>query len=97
MKTVACICRCGMPAHQILLQYDGIEDELPMFIVTVHLNKEMSFFKRVLNAVRYVFGIEEEYGHFDEVLMKPEDVFILRDSLNEFLDSNNKTIRHGPD
>lgn len=55
------------------------------FDVCVSWNQ--SFFKRCLNAVRYVFGYRSRYGHFDcFVLEKTEArklVAFLQDYVNE--------------
>ena len=63
-----------------------------MFVVTaddedifleVHLAPR-SFFGRVVNAVRYVFGRRAPWGDFDEIILSRTDALLLGDELIEF-------------
>jgi hypothetical protein len=57
-------------------------DEEDVF-VEVHL-APLPFWKRVRNAVRYVFGGRSKYGDFEEILLDPSDALVLGDSLIEW-------------
>lgn len=64
------ICQCGDPSHQFIISSDK---EFDSIVVSVHLNRDHNIFKRMWNALRYVFGRRSIYGDFDEILINPED------------------------
>lgn len=64
-------CRCHSPEHVLRFVLFGPSE--PEVCVYTFLRPD-SFFKRVWNAVKYVFGYKCRYGHFDEFLMDPKDV-----------------------
>lgn len=71
------ICQCHSTEHQYIFLYDEDVDKNGNVIdrtvyIHTHLNKR-PFFKRVWYGIKYIFGYECRYGHFDEFLIKPED------------------------
>ncbi len=72
------ICQCQSPEHQIMFLWD--DDENPAVYMEIHLNK-LPFFKRLKYAIKYIFGYKCKYGAFDEVILKPEDAYKVKDIL----------------
>lgn len=73
MKKDLILCECEDPAHQLIAFYSD-EDGYPCVFVTVHLSRPRNIFKRIWNALKYVFGTKRSrFGDFDEIVLKPED------------------------
>lgn len=75
------ICDCDAVNHHIIFSDDG-ED----IYMSVHLSP-LSFKDRIKKAIRYIFNCEENYGHYDVVLLKPKDSYRLQkivDKLKEY-------------
>ena len=82
MKNNLFICECGSMEHQFIVSFDQDKDWNKYVYVHIHLNNG-SFFRRLKNAVKYLFGYKCKYGCFDEVLLdKPQTK-----KLNDILDS----------
>lgn len=64
------ICECNSFEHQIVMSY--FEDEKEVYC-SVHLIPERNVFKRIIHAVKYVFGHRSVYGDFDEFIFNPKD------------------------
>ena len=81
------ICQCSSMEHQISfswVEYEGLESELEGEVyMEVHL-KPLSFWQRLKNGIKYIFGHRSVYGDFDEVILKKEDVHKL-EKIVEFL------------
>ena len=65
-------CDCNDPSHELVILADQIYELSPRVYVTVRLKKNISFFKLINIARKYVFGMRSVYGDFDEVTLKPE-------------------------
>lgn len=70
------ICKCGDPAHQLIIS--KFEGEI---FVTVHL-KPLPWYKRIINAVKYIFGYRSIYGEFTEFIFNEKD----SEKLQEIID-----------
>lgn len=66
------LCECSDKEHQIIMSYEK-DDEFPAVFCSIHLVPEWNIFKRIRNAVRYIFGHRCAYGDFEEFIFKPED------------------------
>lgn len=75
------ICQCENTEHQLVFSYFP-DDEDPEIYVTIHLKPERSIFKRIKNAVKYIFGHRSRFGDFDEFLFKKEDANRLQAIVN---------------
>ena len=64
------ICECTSIEHQIVMSY--FEDEKEVYC-NVHLKPERNVLKRIIHAVKYIFGHRSAYGDFDEFIFNPKD------------------------
>lgn len=64
------ICECNSIEHQIVTSY--FEDEKEVYC-NVHLKPERNVLKRIIHAVKYIFGHRSAYGDFDEFIFNPKD------------------------
>lgn len=69
------VCACHNIEHQIMIYKD--EDEKEGFL-TIHL-KHDGLWKRIKNAIKYIFGYKSMYGDFDEFFFKKEHADALID------------------
>ncbi len=63
------VCEC----HSLEHQYVFLVDEEDNFIYVIpHLFTYKSFWKRLLYAIKYIFGYKSIHGSFDEFIVNPE-------------------------
>jgi len=72
------ICQCNSTEHQLIFSYFPDDKEV---YVSVHLIPNR-FWKRLINAIKYIFGHKSEYGDFDEFIFKSEDADKLQSVVN---------------
>lgn len=73
-------CECDQNDHTVRLTLDEVDGDVWL---EVHLSKCDSIFKRAWNAIKYVFGLDVTYGHFDVTLIKEEDLTPIINLLTE--------------
>jgi uncharacterized protein (UPF0297 family) len=71
MKTECLICQCLSPEHTLQFIYDEEDKEIH---TRVYLNQYRTFWKRILVAIKYVFGYKCSYGDWDTFIMRQEDL-----------------------
>jgi hypothetical protein len=71
-------CWCSHPSHTIRFTYDTDDPDIPLY-VAVQMANCLPFWKRLVEAVRYVFNLEPRFGHghWDETLIYPGDIASL--------------------
>lgn len=74
------ICACHNTEHQLVINY--FDDASKDVYVSVHLVPEKNIWKRIKNAVKYIFGYRSKYGCFDEFIFNPKDA----DKLQKIVD-----------
>lgn len=67
------ICKCSSTEHQIHFGWWD-EDEDGDVYMSVLLNPEYKWWKRIVLAVKYIFGYKCKYGQFDEVILDKKDI-----------------------
>lgn len=78
MKNELFLCECNSIEHQLTFSYD--EEECEVF-VSIHLVPD-TFWKRVKNGIKYIFGHRSIYGDFDEFILKRKDADRLQEIVN---------------
>jgi len=78
MKRKLFLCQCESVEHIFIL---SVEEDIAF--VEIHL-ASLPFLKRLILAVRYLFGYRGRYGNFDEILLTPSTALELGDSLIEW-------------
>ena len=61
------LCKCESVEHQIIVR--SINKTI---YLTIHLCK-LPFWKRLKNAIKYLFGHTSKFGEFDEFIFKNSD------------------------
>lgn len=69
------VCQCENTEHQVIFTYLLDSNDVYMQVHLVHIP---NIFKRIWNAVKYVFGYKSKYGCFDEFIFKNEDLWKLK-------------------
>ena len=72
-------CACFSEDHLFKVHFD--EEDLQLHVV-IALNN-FSFWRRLKKAYRYLCGKSCEYGHFDDFILKDEDITRLKEILIE--------------
>ena len=75
------VCQCENTEHQLIFSYFSDDEDRDLF-VTIHLKPERNIFKRIKNAVKYIFGYRSRFGDFEEFLFKKEDANRLQAIVN---------------
>lgn len=78
MESDLFVCACYNVEHQIIFGYDPKWDEI---YVSIHLRPD-NFFKRIKNAIKYIFGHRSKWGDFDEFIFNDKDIERLKTILN---------------
>ena len=78
MKSEFIICSCQNTEHLIRLIYDT-EDNL--VYADIHL-KKVSFVRRIIYALKYIFGYQSKYGAFDEFIFSKEHTQALKKTID---------------
>lgn len=66
------ICECENTEHQLIFAYFQNKD-LEEVYMDVHLVPEYCIWKRIWNAIKYIFGYRSKYGHFDSFIFQKCD------------------------
>jgi hypothetical protein len=78
------VCDCSDISHNMIFQLWDWGDEAPDLNVNVALNHYLPFHKRIWLAIRYVFGFQSRFGHYDTITIRREDLSRLRAILDEY-------------
>jgi len=77
-------CSCRDIEHVLMFDLDTSEEGFPLLLAFVYLWYGLPFWKRVRNAIKYVFGYKTRYGDFGEFILSDGDEDDLIDLLNEY-------------
>ena len=83
-------CQCSSDEHRLVFRTDFEPLDEPVFYVSAFLRDWRPWYMRVWNALKYVFGIHVEYGHFDTCMVRPEDAIRLKLLCTEFINANER-------
>ena len=72
-------CVCHSDEHILRFMYDKDDNQ---FYTTIFLNQYRNIFKRIWIAIKYIFGYKCKYGHWDQWILKYEEV----DRMKKLLD-----------
>lgn len=86
-------CQCSDFNHVFRFVLDEKDGEVWL---EVNLNKYLPWYKRVWEAVRFVFGWEKAYGHYDIVMLREEDYTQLHGLLDRSALIKRKTALTSP-
>lgn len=66
-------CACSNPNHNIQIKYN---EKLNSAYCEIHINK-LSFWKRLKNAIMYLFNRDSKFGEYDEFIFDERHADIL--------------------
>lgn len=89
-KVDVIICECSCDEHQIIFKYDN-DPEWENVYISYHLQNR-SFINRLKYAIKYIFGYKSIYGHWGELILRPDDDTIgkFENVVNVLKKQNNK-------
>ena len=79
-------CDCFSDEHILRYTYYQ-DDEWEELYTHIALHQYRNFWKRLWTGIKYIFGYESRYGHWDCVSLTKKDAIRLRDFLNSFLNT----------
>ena len=80
-------CECFSSEHSLFFHFDWEGNEI---YTEMFLRNWRGFFKRLWVAIKYVFKRNNKYGHFDCFSMSVHAAYVLRTSLDRFLETAEK-------
>jgi hypothetical protein len=80
-KTYYFQCDCQSQEHTVGITFDIDEKEM---CFEVQLSRYHGFFGRVLQAVKYIFGYQCKYGHWDTTLLNEQKFIELYNIMGRF-------------
>lgn len=83
MKNEYFECSCYSPEHTFRISY--FPDDTDELYLSVQLVKQ-PFWQRVIKSIKYIFGHQSIYGHWDETIISKEEAIRLKDFLGDFVD-----------
>jgi hypothetical protein len=75
-------CICASLEHTVVVDTFEDEDQSVSFYFNL---APVRFWRRLKFAVKYLFGYQCKYGHFEDMMLDRQKARELRDTLNEFL------------
>jgi hypothetical protein len=84
-ETIYIGCQCHSPYHIIRVGLWEWRDQEPELLFELQADRHLGFFKRLKEAVRYVFGGENLGWH--DVMPNHEDVLNLRRVIDSYTES----------
>lgn len=75
------LCECTSVEHQIVIIKD-IDDITGRQAYLQHHITTLRFFKRLLYAIKYIFGYKSKYGCFEEFIISCDNVDKLEELVN---------------
>jgi len=80
------ICECHSPDHVLQFSHMDDMDGDEICWTQVQLHQHRSFWQRLVVAVKYLFGYECRYGHWDCTVIDIKQGKLLRDYLNRAIE-----------
>lgn len=71
MKNTLLLCECSSSEHQIIIHEEIYNENDKEIYCSIHLSKQ-PFFKRLIYAIKYVFGYQSKFGAFEEFIFRTE-------------------------
>ena len=75
------VCQCNSVEHVVQFTADDTDDEQSVCYIEVQLRQHRGFWKRTWVALRYIFGYQCVYGHWDCTSLSQEEAKKLLDFL----------------
>ena len=95
MKTNYFDCSCSSADHTIRFILDNDVD-YPELYLEVQLNQYRNFWRRLWVGLKYIFGYESRYGHWDCWDIRKEDATKLIELLNQHIANVNAAPHKAP-
>ncbi len=78
------ICECTNAEHCVIIQAAEWDNGDRDVFLSIHLSPYLPWYKRIINAVRYIFGYRCSFGDFNEIILSKNHIVKL-ERVIEFL------------
>ena len=89
-KKIYIQCACHSIEHLLVASIEDFSTKKHpkdiMFYFDIQLNHYLPWYKRVFLAIKYAFGFKSSIGHWDNIIIFPEDAVELKNLLVEYID-----------
>lgn len=72
MSHKAIVCACHDVNHSMMYETDVVDNEKFVYL-SIHLNK-VPFHKRLIYAIKYIFGHQNSFGAFEEFIIDKSNI-----------------------
>lgn len=69
-------CKCSSAEHTLLFESMDGDIYVSMFL------SELPLFKRIILAIKYIFGYKCRYGHYEEIILDKSNIKELKEIIN---------------
>lgn len=80
-------CECHDREHNVIFDFDedtsSNGEKYKLVYATYHLSN-LPFWERLKLGIKYIFGYKSRYGCYDELVIGPDNVKVLKDVVNFF-------------
>lgn len=77
------ICDCGLSEHQIIINYDkDFPNGYRQVTISPHLIHYNNILKRILVAIKYIFGYKCKYGAWDSIIISNRNTQPIKNIIN---------------
>lgn len=85
-------CDCKSSCHQ--LRFMQFPDDAEFLYVDFFICNYLGFWKRLWLGIKYICGCKSDFGHFDSILLSPNEAIKIQEQINIFLEKNKNEIRN---
>jgi hypothetical protein len=86
------VCECRSPEHVVQITANTMKDSDTVLYIGVQLPK-LPWHKRVVRGVKYIFGYQCKYGHWDEAVIGGSEAISLMEFLSDVLEEKQLRLR----
>ena len=83
-------CQCLSDEHTIVFRMEVEPPYEPSVYVSYYIRDWEPWHKRVWKALKYIFSLDVEYGHFDCTIMRANDMKRLKSLCTEFIAADDR-------
>lgn len=79
-------CECYSPEHMLKFEINDYGDDDIDMVCYSQLTPYLPWYWRIWAAIRYIFGYESKYGHWDCFIFQKQDVLQLKYMCFQYLE-----------
>lgn len=77
-------CSCDSDEHQINFRFFANSLDDNFIYCTISLKPEKNIFKRMWNAIKYIFGYKSKFGDFEEIILDENKIYEIKNIIQYY-------------